>query len=1477
MEPVEQRVLMSASLQYRAVDAAGGVRPPVTFESPAAVLVQDFAPQQQSLLSGGFAAPAFDLFLEIDGIDGESTDAKHKDAIELLSLSWGGDLPVPADAGGGSGASRPEFHELHLASRVSAASPLLLDRLNNGQHIPDARLFVRRPGGKGDQEFVRLDLDDVLVSSYQVTTDAVGLVEEFTLNFDRVNLEYLPVRADGSLGPPVEFDSGQGLRVQEFDPRQRSLLDAGVASPADVDFFLHLDGVPGESTDAKHKDAIEVLSFSWGADHTGAGTGGGAGASRAQFEELHVVSRVSNASPVLLQRMASGQHIPEGELVARKAGKDQLEFYRVSLDDVLVSSYEVTTDGAGLVEEFTLNFREASFTYVPQRADGSPGAPVEFATGTAGVLVEQFAPEQRSLIQSGFAAPAGVDFFLKVDGVPGESADAKHKDEIDVLSFSWGADQTGGSSSGGGGGAGVAEFQELHVVSRLSAASPRLLGRMTTGQHIPDAVLVARRAGGKDQTDFLTLTLDDVQVSSYQVSAAPDGTLLEEFTLAFDRAREQYRVQRADGTSSPGASFDSGPGTRVEDSAPAQVSLLQGGFADTLFDVHLDIDGIPGESADAKHKDAIDVLSFSWGGDHSADSNGGGGGAGRATLHELHVASRVSKATPLLLDRLTDGQHIPGATLSVARPGSKGPADFLRINLDDVLVSSYQVAPRNGQLVEEFTLSFGDVEEEYQEQNPDGSLGQPVSFDAPPGVEVQEFDAEQRSLLQSGFGTLDGTVRGFLSVTGIPGESTDAKHKDQIEVLSFSWGANQTGGTSTGGGAGGGRADFHELHVVSRVSRATPLLLDRMAKRVHIPQADLSFVRSGKDQTEFLRVDLDDVLVGSHQMIQQPDGSVLEEFTLVFDEAETRYRQQNPDGTSGAAIVFATGPDVAVEQFTPEQASLLELGRVSSGPTDLFLRVEGVQGESEDAKHRNEIDVQSFSWGGHHSGGTSTGGGAGAGSATLHEVHVVTRLNAASPRLLERLADGEHIPDARLVLRRGGLRPVEFLTLNLEDVTVSSYRVTTALDGTLLEEYTLHFAPGAAGNRQPVANADTVQTPEDLPLVVDVLANDTDPDGDLLTVTGVGAAAHGAVTLNDDGTVTYTPQPNFNGTDAFTYTASDGRGGSDTATVTVTVTPVNDKPLADPQTVTVTEDGSVSMTLSGSDVETAAADLVFTVTRLPDHGLLSHATTPVDVGDTFIGPPTLTYEPGLCAEPGADSFGFTVTDTGDPTGTPGNLLTSDAAGVTLNVTPAVADGSLSFSNGVLRIGGTGGTDTVTVSRSGPNLIVSGSVTGQVPLAEVTEIRAWGRGGDDALSINVDIPTFVSGGLGDDHISGGSAFDWLLGGDGDDKVGGAPGDDVLVGGVGKDRLVGASGDDVLIGGALACHVTLPALRLLGAGWSATYLPAPGLRLTGQNADVSDSEIDHLTGASGADWFVVSSMDTYQDARPGRKGDALSILS
>jgi type VI secretion system secreted protein Hcp len=144
---------------------------------------------------------------------------------------------------------------------------------------------------------------------------------------------------------------------------------------------------------------------------------------------------------------------------------------------------------------------------------------------------------------------AAFDYFLKLDGIPGESADAKHKGEIDVLSWSWGESQPVPASPGGGG-AGKVAMTDLHVSANLSKASPQLLLACAAGTHIKGAVLTGRK-GGKAQAEFLTFSLSDVLVSAYQTGGATAEAPLDSISLSFSKIEMTYREQTAKGGLGP--------------------------------------------------------------------------------------------------------------------------------------------------------------------------------------------------------------------------------------------------------------------------------------------------------------------------------------------------------------------------------------------------------------------------------------------------------------------------------------------------------------------------------------------------------------------------------------------------------------------------------------------------------------------------------------------------------------------------------------------------------------------------------------------------------------------------------------------------------------------------------------------------------------------------------------------------------------
>ncbi|MFC1983998.1 Ig-like domain-containing protein, partial [Chloroflexota bacterium] len=122
-----------------------------------------------------------------------------------------------------------------------------------------------------------------------------------------------------------------------------------------------------------------------------------------------------------------------------------------------------------------------------------------------------------------------------------------------------------------------------------------------------------------------------------------------------------------------------------------------------------------------------------------------------------------------------------------------------------------------------------------------------------------------------------------------------------------------------------------------------------------------------------------------------------------------------------------------------------------------------------------------------------------------------------------------------------------------------TYTVSDGQGGTDTATVNIYVTPV---NDAPVAVGDSLTTLEDTAITYLVLSNDYDVDGDILYISSVTNGSNGVVTVNPDGTLIYTPNANFNGTDSFTYTVTDGQGGTDTATVNVNVIPVNDAPVA---------------------------------------------------------------------------------------------------------------------------------------------------------------------------------------------------------------------------------------------------------------------------------------------------------------------------
>src|SRR6185312_12455969 len=169
-------------------------------------------------------------------------------------------------------------------------------------------------------------------------------------------------------------------------------------------------------------------------------------------------------------------------------------------------------------------------------------------------------------------------------------------------------------------------------------------------------------------------------------------------------------------------------------------------------------------------------------------------------------------------------------------------------------------------------------------------------------------------------------------------------------------------------------------------------------------------------------------------------------------------------------------------------------------------------------------------------------------------------------------------------------------------------------------------------NDAPVAAADSFSTNEDNAVTGNVLANDTDVDGNALNAILVSGPAHGSLTLNLDGSFTYTPAADYNGADSFSYKANDGQADSNVATVSINVGPVNDAPAAQNDTAATAEDSAVGGNVLVNDTDADGDALSAVLVSGPAHGSLT-----LNLDGSFTYTPAADYN-------GADSFTYKAND-----------------------------------------------------------------------------------------------------------------------------------------------------------------------------------------------------------------------------------------
>src|ERR1051326_8965308 len=144
----------------------------------------------------------------------------------------------------------------------------------------------------------------------------------------------------------------------------------------------------------------------------------------------------------------------------------------------------------------------------------------------------------------------------------------------------------------------------------------------------------------------------------------------------------------------------------------------------------------------------------------------------------------------------------------------------------------------------------------------------------------------------------------YAKIGDIKGEALDDKHKDESEVLSFSWGVSNAGSMGSGSGGGEGKATFHDLSFTHNIDKASPVLMQSCATGVHMKEATITHRKAGKGQQEFLVIKMNDVIVTAIMDADSSEGGSAETVSLAFAKIDVAYRPQKADGSLDAGIHF---------------------------------------------------------------------------------------------------------------------------------------------------------------------------------------------------------------------------------------------------------------------------------------------------------------------------------------------------------------------------------------------------------------------------------------------------------------------------------------------------------------------------------------------------------------------------------------------
>lgn len=471
----------------------------------------------------------FDVFAEIDGIDGSARDENFLDALEVYRVDQ-----HLFQLGDGRGVT-PVLTDLELIVGFDKSFPRLAEALAKGETFADVKisyvsLNANRP------VFLEYNLSNVRVTQHSLIQNASdgGLLQAVDFAFDEIKLVHTSFSSDGSQGKS-EFLAKLAPGVQTL-ARPSSVLDEQeIDLIGNADAFGRFDGIEGDVVRKGFEDWVEIVSFEQGIFEEDFGKD-----TKPQFEDVRIVARVDRSATRLAAMTHGGKLIPSLEVAFVPRNSDLGVFVEYDLKNIVIRSYELVQSSGELFQVMLASYDAIKVTHTQTNEDGSPGPKSVFSR----TLEKDASTIGRGL--SSTAVPLSstpLDIFVEIEGVTGSATDDEFKNAIEVLAVDQAIFDPRFDA--------LAKLPpvlgEIQLFTRLDRSFPEISNLLADGETIPTVILSFLNAEGDV---FLEYKISGARIRSHRlIENSKGGDLMQVFQLDFEEIKVTQRTFEEGGAS----------------------------------------------------------------------------------------------------------------------------------------------------------------------------------------------------------------------------------------------------------------------------------------------------------------------------------------------------------------------------------------------------------------------------------------------------------------------------------------------------------------------------------------------------------------------------------------------------------------------------------------------------------------------------------------------------------------------------------------------------------------------------------------------------------------------------------------------------------------------------------------------------------------------------------------------------------------